>query len=123
MTSTQVNLFLPQQRLISKVRTGAIVRKKHDTASTPLNRILDQHPGLLDPHDLEHLHVMRLETDVIALRHQIADIQGNLIELARRRGAIQPRAKTNATYLNRRKMTPTTRAPSDESTTHNTRAS
>lgn len=123
LTSTQVNLFLPQQRLISKVRTGATVRKKHDTASTPLNRILDHHPGLLDPHDLEHLQATRLETDAIALRHQIADIQGNLIELARRRGNTKPRAKTNATYLSRRKMTPTKRATSDESTTQTKRAS
>ena len=61
--------------------------------------------------------------DIINLRHQIADIQGNLIELARRRGTVQPRAKTNAVYLSRRKLDHPTRAKHDESTTRNTRAS
>lgn len=35
LVSTQVNLFLPQQRLIGKIRTGAVIRKQHDTAATP----------------------------------------------------------------------------------------
>jgi hypothetical protein len=123
LTSVQVNLFLPQQRLIAKTRTGAIVRKRHDTASTPLRRLLDRYPELVDPHDRRQLEDQLETTDLLALRHQITDIQANLIELARRRGTVQPRAKTNAAYLSRRKMTPTTRAQRDESTTHNTRAS
>ncbi|MBK8460143.1 MAG: transposase family protein [Micropruina sp.] len=35
LVSLQVNLFLPQQRLISKTRNGAKVSKLHDTATTP----------------------------------------------------------------------------------------
>lgn len=123
LTSLQVNLFLPQQKLIFKERTGALVRKKHDTATTPLQRLTTQHADLLDPHDRDHLETLLEETDVIDLRHRIADIQGNLIELARRRGRIQPKAKTNAVYLSRRKTGPTTRATSDESTKRTTRAS
>jgi transposase InsO family protein len=123
LTSTQVNLFLPQQRLIAKTRTGAIVRKRHDTASTPLRRLLDRYPELLDPHDRRQLEAQLETTDLLALRHQITDIQANLIELARRRGTVQPRAKANAAYLSRRKMAPPKRAQRDESTTHNTRAS
>jgi len=123
LTSVQVNLFLPQQKLISKTRTGAVVRKKHDLAATPLQRLLDQHPHLLDPHDQRRLDDLLHTTDILTVRQQIADIQANLIELARRRGAVQPRAKTNAVYLSRRKMTPTTRAKPDESTTRTTRAS
>ena len=123
LTSLQVNLFLPQQKLIFKERTGAIVRKKHDRAATPMQRLLDQHADLLDPHDRDRLTTLLEETDVIDLRHQIADIQGNLIELARRRGRIQPKAKTNAVYLSRRKAGPTKRASSDESTKRTTRAS
>jgi hypothetical protein len=122
-TSTQVNIFLPQQKLVSKTRTGAKVRKTYDTALTPLQRLLDHHGDLLDPHDRRHLENLRETTDLLALRHQIADIQGNLIELARRRGQIQQRAKTNAVYLSRRKMRPRTRAKSDESTTQPSRAS
>lgn len=123
LTSRQVNLFLPQQKLISKERTGAIVRKKHDTATTPTTRLIEHHANLLDPHDRHRLETLLRETDVIDLQHQIADIQGNLIELARRRGRIQPKAKTNAVYLSRRKAGPTKRAKPDESTTRTTRAS
>lgn len=123
LTSLQVNLFLPQQKLISKTRTGALVRKKHDTATTPLRRLLNQHVNLLDPHDRQRLEDLLTSTDVINLRHQIADIQGNLIELARRRGTIQPKARTNAVYLSRRKMATPKRAKHYESTTHPSRAS
>lgn len=123
LTSLQVNLFLPQQKLVSKTRTGAIVRKQHDTATTPLRRLLDQHEDLVDPHDRRHLQTLLDITDLIALRHQIADIQGNLTELARRRGLVQQKAKTNAVYLSHRKITPPKRAKRHESTTNHTRAS
>ena len=57
-------------------------------------------------------------------RRAVDLVQANLLELARRRGIVNTRRKTNATYLNRTKMTtPTTRAKPDESTTHTTRAS
>jgi hypothetical protein len=121
LVSLQVNLFLPQQKLLSKTRTGAIVRKTHDTASTPLRRLLDRHADIVDPHDRRRLEQLLDSTDLIALRHQIADIQGNLINLARRRGIVQQRAKTNAAYLSRRKLD--TRATSDESTNETRRAS
>lgn len=123
LTSVQVNLFLPQQRLIAKTRTGAIVRKRHDTATTPLRRLLDRYPEYLDPHDRRQLEAQLETTDLLGLRHQITDIQANLIELARRRGTLKPRAKTNAVYLSRRKTTPPTRAQPDESTTTKPRAS
>lgn len=123
LTSLQVNLFLPQQKLLSKTRTGAVVRKTHDTAATPLRRLLDHHDDLLDPHDQRHLEQLLHDTDLISLRHAIADIQANLIELARHRGLVQAKAKTNATYLSRRKITPPKRAHHDESTTHPSRAS
>lgn len=123
LTSVQVNLFLPQQKLLSKTRTGATVRKTYDTALTPLQRLLEHHPEILDPHDQRRLEALLEATDLLALRHQIADIQGNLIELARRRGLVQQRAKTNAVYLSRRKLNRPTRAKPDESTNHPSRAS
>lgn len=121
LVSLQVNLFLPQQKLLSKTRTGAIVRKKHDVATTPLRRLLDRHGEIVDPHDRADLETLLHDTDLIGLRHQIADIQGNLINLARRRGIVQQRGKTNAAYLSRRKLD--TRASSDESTNQTKRAS
>lgn len=123
LTSLQVNLFLPQQKLASKTRTGAVVRKTYDTAATPVRRLLDHHHDLVDPHDHQQLNDLLTATDLIDLRHQIADIQGNLIELARRRGTIQPKTKTNAVYLSRRKISSPKRASSPESTTQPTRAS
>jgi transposase InsO family protein len=123
LTSVHVNLFLPQQKLLSKIRTGAVVRKQHDTAATPLQRLLTTHADLLDPHDRTHLEALQESTDLLALRDQISLIQANLIELARRRGLVQRRAKTNAVYLSRRKIGPPKRAKSDESTNHPSRAS
>jgi hypothetical protein len=123
LTSVQVNLFLPQQKLVSKTRTGARVRKTYDTAATPLRRLLDHHRYLLDPHDQRRLEDLLESTDLIGLRHRLADIQGNLIELARRRGLVQQQAKTNAVYLSRRKMGPPKRAKQRESTNQPSRAS
>jgi hypothetical protein len=116
LISAQVNLFLPQQKLVAKTRTGATIRKTHDQAATPLARLLDRHSDLVDPHDQRRLQTLADSTDLLDLRHRIADIQANLIELARRRGQIQPKAKTNAVYLSRRKISPPKRASSDEST-------
>ena len=63
LASLQVNLFLPQQKLLTKTRTGATVRKTYDTATTPLDRLLTHHPDLVDPHDRQRL------TDLLA-RHR-----------------------------------------------------
>ena len=123
LSSLQVNLFLPQQKLATKTRTGALVRKTYDTAATPLKRLLTDHPDLVDPHDRQRLTDLLHGTDILAVRHQIADIQGNLTELARRRGPVQRRAKTNATYLSHRKISPPKRAKQDESTNQSSRAS
>ena len=45
LQSKLTNYFHPQQKLISKVRTGAKVSKKHDKATTPFHRAID-HPGM-----------------------------------------------------------------------------
>jgi hypothetical protein len=64
-----------------------------------------------------------MATDLLELRRRITDIQANLIELARRRGPVQPKARTNAVYLSKRKISPPPkRAKPDESTTPLTRA-
>ena len=44
LQSKLTNYFHPQQKLISKVRTGAKVSRKHDKATTPLHRAVD-HPS------------------------------------------------------------------------------
>jgi hypothetical protein len=45
LQSKLTNYFYPQQKLISKVRAGATVSKKHDTATTPFHRAID-HPTM-----------------------------------------------------------------------------
>ena len=45
LQSMLTNYFHPQQKLISKVRTGAKVSRKHDTATTPFRRAID-HPSM-----------------------------------------------------------------------------
>lgn len=45
LQSKLTNYFQPQQKLISKVRTGAKVSKKHDKATTPFHRAIS-HPDL-----------------------------------------------------------------------------
>ena len=41
MQSQLNNYFYPQQKLVSKVRKGAKVTKKHDKARTPYHRAID----------------------------------------------------------------------------------
>jgi hypothetical protein len=118
------NLFLPQQKLMTKTRTGAKVTKTYDTAATPWTRLTRDHPDLLDPHDHADLARALTQLNPAQQRRQIDLIQANLLELARRRGIVATRRKANATYLNKTKMKPRpTRAPLDESTTQTTRAS
>lgn len=114
-TSLQVNLFLPQQKLVSKTRTGAIVRKQHDTAATPMRRLLDHHHDIVDPHDRRRPENLLQTTDLIALRHQIADIQGNLIELARRRGTHPDQGQDQRRLPQPPQVSPPKRAKRDES--------
>jgi hypothetical protein len=45
LQSKLTNYFYPQQKLLSKVRHGAKVSKKHDTAATPFHRAID-HPAM-----------------------------------------------------------------------------
>ena len=45
LQSKLTNYFSPQQKLISKVRNGAKVSKKHDEATTPFHRVID-HPTM-----------------------------------------------------------------------------
>lgn len=114
------NLLMPSQKLISKTRTGAKVTKKHDTAATPAERLLRDHPDALDTHERAALETRLTTVDPITLGEHIDLIQRNLLELAKRRGTVQRRAKRNHVYLSRTKIT---RASSDESTNPTKRAS
>ena len=47
LQSKLTNYFYPQQKLVSKVRDGAKVSKKHDKATTPFRRAI-HHPTMTD---------------------------------------------------------------------------
>ena len=119
--NTRNNLLMPSQKLISKTRTGAKVTKHHDTATTPADRLLRDHPDTLTTNELASLHHQIDTIDPIALGDHTALIQGNLLDLAKRRGTVQRRTKRNHVYLSRTKLNK--RASSDESTTQTKRAS
>ena len=119
--NTRNNLLMPSQKLISKTRTGAKVTKHHDTATTPADRLLRDHPDTLTTNELASLHHQIDTIDPIALGDHTDLIQGNLLDLAKRRGTVQRRTKRNHVYLSRTKLNK--RASSDESTTQTKRAS
>jgi hypothetical protein len=125
LQSQLTNLFLPQQKLISKTRDGAKVTKKYDKAATPATRLARDHPDVLTPTDTQALRHQLDDLNPAGLARRIAAVQASLLELARRRGTIERRAKTNAVYLTKKKIKPPAapRALTDESTTPPTRAS
>lgn len=123
LESQLFNLYLPQQKLLTKTRHGAKVTKTYDTATTPWQRLLRNHSDALHPTDLQHTNALLATLNPAQIRRDIALIQANLLELARRRGAVQQRAKRNHVYLSRTKLTPhPSRANPHESATQPTRA-
>jgi hypothetical protein len=120
------NLFVPQQKLVSKTRTGAKVSKKYDTATTPAQRLLRDHPDVLCPQDHDAICAALETVNPAQLRREIGDLQNRLVHLAKQRGPVPNRPKRYRVYESRRKTKPTLpkkRASSDESTTQPKRAS
>ena len=121
-----VNLFIPQQKLKSKTRTGAKVTKTYDEATTPLRRLLRDHPDTLTDTDRTSLTDQLSNLDVHATRQHVLALQATLRELAaRRQQRLTRRAKTHHVYSSRTKLgaPPNTRASPRESTTKTKRAS
>ncbi len=114
------NLFTPQQKLISKVRVGAKVTKRYDTARTPYQRLLG-HPDHLDEHDAKMLAKQLPTTNPAQLRRDVSDLQGDLLNKVKHKNVTR-RGKQNAAYLSRTKLDRPTRAFSGESTTPPSRA-
>ena len=121
-----MNLFMPQQKLVSKIRMGAKVSKRYDTATTPAQRLLRDHPDVLSTPDQAAI-VSALDTvNPAHLRRTIADLQNRLVHRAKQRGPVPNRPKRHRVYDSRRKINPPPppkRASSDESTTPPKRAS
>lgn len=105
--SLLTNYFQPQQKLISKVRDGAEVTKKYDTATTP--------------HRRAERHDTVTTTDKAAMARTHAEI--NPAAIQRRVQTLTDELITLATSKNTPRTTSGTRAKPDEATTHHSRAS
>lgn len=108
LQSWMTNYFGPQQKLISKVRDGAKVTKKYDTATTP-HRRAERHEAVADE-DKTILADTYTDLNPAAIQRQIQALTGQLLILTT--------AKSGAVA----KPVPQ-RASTSESTTPATRAS
>lgn len=105
----QINFFTPQQKLISKTRTGAKVTKRYDTAQTPLQRVL------ADPRISRHitaplqatyqtLNPARIRREILALSDALA------AEVTRTYFPINPYTGLSMAGISHEATTPPTRA-------------
>lgn len=74
-----LNFFQPQMRLVEKTRHGARVSRRYDTARTPHQRLLAASLDLGADLDAEYRSL-----NPVALKREIAALQGNLVRLSRR---------------------------------------
>ena len=110
LQSQLTNYFHPQQKLISEVRTGAKVSRKHDTATTPFHRVID-HPTMTTVDRTVALKRTYSLINPAATQGQIQALTTQLFTLA------TSKAQTGAP------APVTKRARSRESTNHPSRAS
>jgi hypothetical protein len=100
-----INLFTPQQRLLTKTRVGAKVTKTCDTGQTPYERVL-AHPDVLDDIDAHRLAGQLEATNPAAVRRQVGQLCATLLERVRRK-AVTARAQTAHIYRSRTKINKT----------------
>jgi hypothetical protein len=105
LQSRLTNYFYPQQKLVSKVRTGAKVSKKHDIAATPFHRAID-HPNTAVQRIVSLTRTYSL-INPAAIQRQIGSLTAQLL--------VMTTSKADAS-VNKR-------APSHEATKSPTRAS
>jgi hypothetical protein len=75
-----INYFMPSQKLISKMRDGAHVSRKHDKGLTPYRRIMTDE--FISQEVKDKLTTTFKELDVYDLRYQIACLQDELKKMA-----------------------------------------
>ena len=112
LQSKLTNYFLPQQKLVSKVRVGAKVSKKYDTATTP-HRRAERHETV-SVEDKAILADTYAGINPAAVQRQIQALTSELLTLTTNKAAPKTKAPVTA---------PATRASSDESTNQTSRAS
>jgi hypothetical protein len=105
LQSKLTNFFHPQQKLVSKVRDGARVTKKYDTAATPFHRVIGHPTTTVD--DIAALALAHGRINPAAVQRRIQSLTNQLLTLTT--------SKAGA-CINKR-------APSNEATKSPTRAS
>jgi hypothetical protein len=87
------NYFYPQQKLVSKVRTGAKVSKKHDKARTPFHRAID-HPTMT----VERIVALTRTYSLInpaAIQRQIQALTAQLLTITTSKAGPTTKAQVN----------------------------
>ena len=112
LQSKMTNYFLPQQKLISKVRDGAKITKKYDVPTTP-HRRADRHETVTT-HDKTIMSETLTRVNPAAIQRQIQALTSELLTLTTSKAA----ARTKPPI-----QTVTKRASAHESTKTATRAS
>jgi transposase InsO family protein len=108
LQSNLTNYFHPQQKLICKVRTGANVSRKHDTAATPFHRAID-HPNMT----MQRIVALKRTYSLInpaAIQRQINTLTTQLFTLATSKADLGTEPPINKRARLREATNPPTRA-------------
>src|SRR3954470_3819547 len=108
LQSKLTNYFYPQQKLISKVRKGAKVSKKHDKAATPFHRAID-HPTT----SVERIVALTRTYSLInpaATQRQVQALTAQLLTVATTKAGPTAKAQVNKRARLREATNPPTRA-------------
>jgi integrase-like protein len=108
LQSKLTNYFYPQQKLVSKVRNGAKVSKKYDTATTPYRRAAAH--GAITDGDKTALANTYTGINPAAVQRQIQALTTELLTITTSKAGPRPKAQPS-------------RASADEATNRATRAS
>ncbi|QEN14183.1 integrase catalytic domain-containing protein [Mycolicibacterium sp. ELW1] len=80
LQSQLTNYYHPQQKLVSKVRHGAKVTKKHDEAATPFRRLIT-HPSMVDEDRILALTLAQSNINPAAVQRRIHALTNQLLIL------------------------------------------
>jgi hypothetical protein len=108
LQSKLTNYFYPQQKLLSKVRKGAKVSKKHDKATTPFHRAID-HPTTT----VERIVALTRTYSLInpaATQRQIQALTAQLLTITTTKAGPSTKAQINKRARSREATNPPSRA-------------
>jgi len=108
LQSNLTNYFYPQQKLISKVRKGAKVSKKHDKAATPFHRAID-HPTTSVERIVALTRTYSLINPAATQRH-VQALTAQLLTLATTKAGPTAKAQVNKRARLREATNPPSRA-------------